>query len=222
MSRPRAGSSRRSPHPELYRQRNVSGGCFKHVKHFHRLATRFDRLARYGLSTIAVVAIRLWSRFEFGAGKNARGDPCRLIVTRRVTCAMLAAARRMHPAEGCLGVVEEISHVLASDCAVGGGAAGGRVLEFCGGSRGVLPLCRCAGGMRRAARRRAAPGAGPGGSRGAWCWRARRRRGAGRGSSWAWRGAWDTHESRWPRRSRWAPLRQTPFVRIESWIRLPA
>ena len=50
--------------PELYRQRNLIERCFNRLKHFRRLATRFDKLARNYLSTVALAAIRLWTRFE--------------------------------------------------------------------------------------------------------------------------------------------------------------
>lgn len=50
--------------PALYRQRNLIERCFNRLKHFRRLATRFDKLARNYLSTVALAAIRLWTRFE--------------------------------------------------------------------------------------------------------------------------------------------------------------
>ena len=49
--------------PALYRQRNLIERCFNRLKHFRRLATRFDKLARNHLSTVALAAIRLWTRF---------------------------------------------------------------------------------------------------------------------------------------------------------------
>jgi len=52
--------------PELYRQRNLIERCFNRLKHFRRLATRFDKLARNYLSAVALAAIRLWKRFESG------------------------------------------------------------------------------------------------------------------------------------------------------------
>lgn len=50
--------------PSLYRQRNLIERCFNRLKHFRRIATRFDKLARNYLSTVALAAIRLWTRFE--------------------------------------------------------------------------------------------------------------------------------------------------------------
>lgn len=50
--------------PALYRQRNLIERCFNRLKHFRRIATRFDKLARNYLSTLALAAIRLWTRFE--------------------------------------------------------------------------------------------------------------------------------------------------------------
>ncbi|PWS34255.1 DDE transposase, partial [Falsiroseomonas bella] len=38
--------------------------CFNRLKHFRRIATRFDKLARNYLSAVAIAAIRLWTRFE--------------------------------------------------------------------------------------------------------------------------------------------------------------
>jgi transposase len=54
----------RSVERELYRQRNLIERCFNRLKHWRRLATRFDKLARNFLSTVAIAAIRLWTRFE--------------------------------------------------------------------------------------------------------------------------------------------------------------
>jgi transposase len=54
----------RSVDPALYRQRNLIERCFNRLKHWRRLATRFDKLARNYLSTVAITAIRLWTRFE--------------------------------------------------------------------------------------------------------------------------------------------------------------
>jgi transposase len=50
--------------PALYRQRNLIERCFNRLKHFRRIATRFDKLARNYLSAVALAAIRLWTRFE--------------------------------------------------------------------------------------------------------------------------------------------------------------
>ena len=54
----------RSVDPALYRQRNLIERCSNRLKHWRRLATRFDKLARNYLSTVAIAAIRLWTRFE--------------------------------------------------------------------------------------------------------------------------------------------------------------
>jgi transposase len=54
----------RSVHPELYRQRNLIERCFNRLKHFRRVATRYDKLAQNYLSAVALAAIRLWTRFE--------------------------------------------------------------------------------------------------------------------------------------------------------------
>ncbi|MDB5315422.1 MAG: hypothetical protein JWO24_1266 [Rhodospirillales bacterium] len=56
--------AQRSVDPALYRQRNLIERCFNRLKHWRRLATRFDKLAQNYLSTVAIAAIRLWTRFE--------------------------------------------------------------------------------------------------------------------------------------------------------------
>jgi len=60
----RAKRVQRSIDRAIYRQRNLIERCFNRLKHFRRLATRFDKLARNYLSTVAIAAIRLWTRFE--------------------------------------------------------------------------------------------------------------------------------------------------------------
>ena len=54
----------RSVDPVLYRQRNLVERCFNRLKHFRRVATRYDKLAQNYLSAVALAAIRLWTRFE--------------------------------------------------------------------------------------------------------------------------------------------------------------
>jgi transposase len=65
----------RSVAPHLYRQRNLIERCFNRLKHFRRLATRFDKLARNYLSTVALAAIRLWARLE-SRTEVGGGDYC--------------------------------------------------------------------------------------------------------------------------------------------------
>jgi transposase len=52
----------RSVEPTLYRQRNLIERFFCKLKHFRRIATRFDKLARNFLSALALAAARLWTR----------------------------------------------------------------------------------------------------------------------------------------------------------------
>jgi transposase len=52
----------RSVPPELYRRRNLVERFFCKLKQFRRVATRFDKLARNFLATIALTASRLWLR----------------------------------------------------------------------------------------------------------------------------------------------------------------
>ncbi len=52
----------RSVDPELYRQRNLVERFFNKLKHFRRIATRHDKLARNFLAAIALASTRLWLR----------------------------------------------------------------------------------------------------------------------------------------------------------------
>ena len=52
----------RSVDPALYRQRNLVERFFCKLKHFRRIATRFDKLARNFLSAILLASTRLWTR----------------------------------------------------------------------------------------------------------------------------------------------------------------
>jgi len=52
----------RSVDPELYRQRNLVERFFNKIKHFRRIATRYDKLARNYLAAILLASIRLWLR----------------------------------------------------------------------------------------------------------------------------------------------------------------
>ena len=48
--------------PELYRQRNLVERFFNKLKHFRRVATRFDKLARNFLAAVMLASTRLWMR----------------------------------------------------------------------------------------------------------------------------------------------------------------
>ena len=52
----------RSVDPDLYRQRNLVERFFNKLKHFRRIATRFDKLARNYLAAVLLASIRLWTR----------------------------------------------------------------------------------------------------------------------------------------------------------------
>ena len=52
----------RSVDRETYRQRNLVERFFNKLKHFRRVATRFDKLARNFLAAVALASIRLWTR----------------------------------------------------------------------------------------------------------------------------------------------------------------
>jgi transposase len=46
----------------VYRQRNLVERFFCKLKHFRRVATRFDKLARNFLAAVALASTRLWTR----------------------------------------------------------------------------------------------------------------------------------------------------------------
>ena len=46
----------------IYRQRNLIERFFNKLKHFRRIATRYDKLARNFLAAVALASIRLWLR----------------------------------------------------------------------------------------------------------------------------------------------------------------
>jgi len=48
--------------PAFYRERNLVERYFSKIKHFRRIATRFDKLASNFLAAVALVSIRLWTR----------------------------------------------------------------------------------------------------------------------------------------------------------------
>jgi transposase len=52
----------RSIDPAIYRQRNQIERFFCKLKHFRRIATRFDKLARNFLAAILLASTRLWLR----------------------------------------------------------------------------------------------------------------------------------------------------------------
>jgi transposase len=52
----------RSVDPALYRQRNLIERFFCKLKHFRRVATRFDKLARNFLAAVLIASTRLWLR----------------------------------------------------------------------------------------------------------------------------------------------------------------
>jgi len=54
----------RSVDRELYRQRNLVERFFSKLKHFRRIATRYDKTARNFLAATLLAATRLWLRFE--------------------------------------------------------------------------------------------------------------------------------------------------------------
>jgi len=54
---------RRLVDPDIYRRRNLVERFFNKLKHFRRIATRFDKLARtFYLAAVLLAATRLWTR----------------------------------------------------------------------------------------------------------------------------------------------------------------
>lgn len=53
---------RRVVDPDVYRRRNLVERFFNKLKHFRRIATRFDKLARNFLAAVILASIRLWTR----------------------------------------------------------------------------------------------------------------------------------------------------------------
>lgn len=53
---------RRTVDMAIYRQRNQVERFFCRLKHFRRIATRFDKLARNFLAAVLLVSTRLWLR----------------------------------------------------------------------------------------------------------------------------------------------------------------
>ena len=54
----------RSVDPELYRHRNLVERFFNKLKHFRRIATRYQKTARNFLAAVLIASTRLWTRFE--------------------------------------------------------------------------------------------------------------------------------------------------------------
>jgi len=48
--------------PELYKARNRIERCFNKLKHFRRVATRYDRRAIYFLAFVTIACFMLWIR----------------------------------------------------------------------------------------------------------------------------------------------------------------
>ena len=53
----------RSVDAELYRQRNLVERFFNKLKHFRKVATRYDKTARNYLAAVLLASSRLWLRF---------------------------------------------------------------------------------------------------------------------------------------------------------------
>lgn len=52
----------RSVNRRIYRQRNLVERFFNKLKHFRRIATRFDKLARNFLAAVSLASARIWTR----------------------------------------------------------------------------------------------------------------------------------------------------------------
>jgi len=58
----RTGKVQRSVNARLYRQRNLIEQRFNKLKHFRRIATRFEKLARNCLAPALLASTRLWTK----------------------------------------------------------------------------------------------------------------------------------------------------------------
>jgi transposase len=47
---------------QLYRERNLTERFFSRLKHFRRIATRYDKLAANFLAMVQLASMRLWLR----------------------------------------------------------------------------------------------------------------------------------------------------------------
>lgn len=54
----------RSVAPELYRKRNLVERFFNRLKHFRRIATRYEKHAVTFLAAVLIASTRIWTRFE--------------------------------------------------------------------------------------------------------------------------------------------------------------
>lgn len=54
----------RSVERTLYSHRNLIERFFNRLKHFRRIATRYDKTARNFLSAVLLASTRIWTRFE--------------------------------------------------------------------------------------------------------------------------------------------------------------
>ena len=54
----------RSVERSLYRRRNLIERFFNRLKHFRRIATRYDKTARNFLSAVLIASSRIWMQFE--------------------------------------------------------------------------------------------------------------------------------------------------------------
>ena len=48
--------------PHLYKARNLVERFFNKIKHFHRIATRYDKLAANYMAMVKLASIRVWLR----------------------------------------------------------------------------------------------------------------------------------------------------------------
>ncbi len=55
---------RESVSPGIYRGRNAVERLINKLKHFRRVATRYDELAANYLAMVTLASIRVWARFE--------------------------------------------------------------------------------------------------------------------------------------------------------------
>ena len=59
---PRHRIIQRTVNRRIYKQRNLVERFFNKLKHFRRIATRFEKLARNFLAAVTLASVRLWTR----------------------------------------------------------------------------------------------------------------------------------------------------------------
>lgn len=82
----------RSVDPAIYRQRNLVERFFNKLKHFRKIATRYEKSARNYLAAVLMACTRLWTR-HYESASQPSGYPSstfRLVQERTTGCVPVA------------------------------------------------------------------------------------------------------------------------------------